>query len=98
MLKRTPHARDGASGVAPGAERGDTRVHVARPRYRVNNVPEELKARPHWVVFEVRPTGTGKLNKMPYVPGTTKEAKCNDPSTWRSFEEALADAERSGRN
>lgn len=46
------------------------------------NIPEELKTLPHWVVHK---------KKVPYTPGTGKMAKSNDPSTWRAFEAAAAD-------
>ncbi len=46
-------------------------------------IPEELKKLPHWVTHR---------EKIPYTPGTEKMAKSNDPSTWRSYEEAAAAA------
>ena len=51
------------------------------------NIPEELKALPHWVIHR---------KKVPYTPGTGKPAKSNDPTTWRTFDEAAADQSADG--
>lgn len=63
-------------------------------RFRPQNIPDELKTLDHWVVFAVEPGRNGKSNKIPYIPGTQRKARSNDPTTWRSFGEALADAKR----
>ena len=59
----------------------------------------DLQRVPHWVVFAQvpRPDG-GKPRKLPFTPGTNREARVNDPSTWRPHAEAVADAERTGRH
>lgn len=43
-----------------------------------------------------RPNGE-KPKKVPYTPGTNQRARVNDRTTWRSYAEALDDAERTGR-
>ena len=59
----------------------------------------DLHALPNWVVFAQVPQPNGKKpRKMPYIPGTDREARVNDPATWRTHAEACADAERSGRS
>ena len=51
-------------------------------------IPSELTSRDQWVVWrwEIR---KGKLNKPPYQPNGSP-AKSNDPTTWVSFQAAIA--------
>lgn len=52
------------------------------------NVPDELKALPQWVVWQAMERN-GKLTKPPrQIDG--QAAKANDPSTWTTFEKAMA--------
>jgi primase-polymerase (primpol)-like protein len=53
-------------------------------------IPEELKARPQWVNFEAVPRLNGRLDKVPYTPGTRRKASSTDLLTWGTFEDALA--------
>ena len=72
------------------------------PRYRVQNIPDELKALDRWCVFHVVRLSNDKLKKTPLIagvrpiPGARIKAESNDPTTWRSFDEAHADAEVRG--
>lgn len=51
------------------------------------NIPDELKALPQWVVWWAMERN-GKTTKPPYqIDG--RAAKANDPSTWTSFEKAI---------
>ena len=50
------------------------------------NVPEELKARPQWVVWKA--VGE-KPDKVPYSATTGCRASSTDLMTWSTFEEAL---------
>lgn len=53
--------------------------------------PAELKALPQWCVATLLPVpGEGKDDKAPYNPRTGKRASTTDPTTWGTFEEALA--------
>jgi primase-polymerase (primpol)-like protein len=52
---------------------------------RTENIPEELKARPQWVVW--RAVGD-KPNKIPYSARTGRRASSTDLMTWSTFEEA----------
>ncbi|MBA2518793.1 MAG: hypothetical protein H0V24_03935 [Chloroflexia bacterium] len=66
--------------------------------HRPEHTPQELTTIPHWIVYELNPRPDGKkARKEPYTPGTTAKAKVNDSRTWRTYAEALADAERTGR-
>jgi putative DNA primase/helicase len=61
---------------------------------RPEGIPEELKARPQWVNFEALPKPNGRLDKVPYTPGTRSKASSTDLMTWRTFGEALAGLDR----
>lgn len=54
-----------------------------------NMIPEELKNIDQWVCWrlEIR---DGKQTKVPYSPTTGKHAKCNDPATWGTYNQAVA--------
>lgn len=56
------------------------------------HIPQELRQLPQWVNFVLseRPGGNGKLNKQPINPTTGELAKSNDPSTWATFDAAIA--------
>lgn len=57
----------------------------------------ELKKLPQWVVFILETAeGQAKIRKIPLNPRTGKGAKANDASTWATFDEAVAFAERQG--
>ena len=50
------------------------------------NVPEELRVRPQWVVWK----GVGeKPDKVPYSARTGRKASSTDLMSWSTFEEAL---------
>src|SRR5215217_2605652 len=50
------------------------------------NIPEQLKARPQWVVWKA--VGD-KPDKAPYSPRTGRSASSTDLLTWSTFQEAL---------
>jgi len=54
---------------------------------RTENIPEELKARPQWVVWHA--VGE-KPDKVPYSAKTGRKASSTDLLTWSTFEEAVA--------
>ncbi|MBF0474659.1 MAG: DNA primase [Deltaproteobacteria bacterium] len=56
----------------------------------INNIPQELKDQPYWVAWRSADRGNGKIGKIPINPATGITAKTNDPSTWGTFDEALA--------
>jgi putative DNA primase/helicase len=72
------------------------------PRYRVENFPAELRALDRWVCFQITQRTNGKTKKLPLIPGVRpmpgvkSTAEADNPATWRSFAEALADAEARG--
>jgi len=72
------------------SNRGNQRLLSLCPE----GIPVELKRRPQWVNFNVGPKPDGRLDKVPYTPGTRRKASTTDLTTWRTFEEALAGLER----
>ena len=53
---------------------------------RTETIPEELKARPQWVVWKA--VGD-KPDKVPYSARTGRRASSTDLLTWSTFQEAL---------
>lgn len=62
----------------------------------LDNIPDELKATPQWVVWRYEDHGKPKRDKVPYNPRTERRAKSNDPQTWASFAEARAAFDHGG--
>jgi len=54
----------------------------------LENVPEELRQRPQWVVWKLVP-GEKRDDKVPYIAGGVGKASTTDLLTWRPFEEAV---------
>lgn len=54
------------------------------------NIPDELKLYPQWVVWRYEESEGGKPTKVPYSPRTHRHADVNDPSTWATYEEAVS--------
>lgn len=55
-----------------------------------HNIPHELKSLRQFVVWKLVQQDTGKPTKLPYNPNTGYLASVTDPSTWGTFEQALA--------
>jgi P4 family phage/plasmid primase-like protien len=60
---------------------------LLKPNFQ--QMPEELKQRPQWVVWKLVPDGDKKPRKTPVDPKTGRNAKANDPSTWGTYDQAL---------
>jgi putative DNA primase/helicase len=58
----------------------------------VENIPEELKVRPQWIVWKA--VGE-KPDKVPYSAKTGYKASSTDLMSWSTFEEALEAYEKS---
>ncbi|MCZ6887913.1 MAG: PriCT-2 domain-containing protein, partial [Gammaproteobacteria bacterium] len=63
----------------------------------IERVPDELRKRPPWVAWNLETPKQGrKPTKRPKNPATGRNAKCNDASTWGSFDAAIKMTERKG--
>jgi putative DNA primase/helicase len=60
---------------------------------KVESIPEELRARPQWVVWKA--VGE-KPDKVPYSVRTSRRASSTDLLTWSTFQEALETYENGG--
>ena len=58
------------------------------------NIPHEMRSYTQFVCWRYENRGAKKLAKPLYSPTTNKLAKVTDPSTWVSFDEAVANAHR----
>jgi hypothetical protein len=63
------------------------------PRYLA--IPQELRARPNWVCWKLEQRD-GKPTKVPYSPRSGRKADATDPSSWSSFDDAVAALSRGG--
>ena len=54
----------------------------------LNNIPEELRRRPQWLVWRLEERDN-KPTKIPYIAGGVGKASSTDSETWRSFDEAV---------
>lgn len=66
------------------------------PSAKYAAVPAELVCRPQWVAYKLlpNPRNRNKPKKMPVEPNTGNPADVTDASTWGTFEEAIACANR----
>jgi hypothetical protein len=53
-------------------------------------IPEELLAYPQWVLWKYAATPKGRQTKLPYSAVTGQLASVNDPSTWATYDKAVA--------
>jgi hypothetical protein len=67
------------------------------PVFNASYIPFELKQTSSWTTWLLVEQADGKkAKKVPWIPGSDKNASNNDPATWGEFELARADVE-SGR-
>jgi hypothetical protein len=53
-----------------------------------NNIPNELKAIPHWILWDYRERD-GEIIKVPIDPKTGAWVNAHDPKNWMTFDEAM---------
>ena len=59
----------------------------AKFQVQFENIPDELKAIPQWVMWKnMIKKGEKKPSKVPFNPNTGKMAKVSDPNTWGTFD------------
>lgn len=61
-------------------------------------IPAELRARRQWVVWRLVKRDDGKGTKVPYRADGSGKASSTDPSTWSTFDAAVAGAEALNAN
>lgn len=60
------------------------------------NIPAALRERPQWACSTGKPSASDKEGKRPRDPKTGRFASTTDPTTWGTFDEAVAMAVRKG--
>jgi len=63
-----------------------TTVHD--PTLIIQNTPQELRARPQWVLWRTEDRN-GKPTKVPFDAKSGREASSTNPATWTTFEQAV---------
>jgi len=56
----------------------------------LNNVPDEMKLWPQWIVWRYEDLEAKKPTKVPYCARSGRLASVTDPTTWGTFEEVFA--------
>lgn len=51
-----------------------------------DNIPDELKALPRWVMWRLEPGKDGNVTKIPYDARRGTKASCDNPDTWTDFD------------
>ena len=60
--------------------------------YNFNDIPNELRNMPNWILWKAEQRENGKITKIPYQANPQYigvEARSNDPSTWSTFPTAV---------
>ena len=94
-----PSLKDSKSGkLKASALSKKNKRRIAKMLQQYKAIPEDLPLYPHWVVYKKvekeKPDGTRHITKVPYAPNTSKLASTSDPTTWASFEKAVAALEK----
>src|SRR5262245_4247815 len=61
-----------------------------------DNLPQELKGWPQWVLYKLKPSKNGKLEKIPYNVRTRGLASSTKVVTWATFDQAIAAYQKGG--
>jgi putative DNA primase/helicase len=62
----------------------------------MKSIPQELIERSQWVAWRSKNKENGKISKIPVDPHTGGHAKTTAPSTWGSFDQAVACCQKKG--
>lgn len=54
----------------------------------LKNIPQEMAAKPNWVLWARSQKNDGRIDKIPVNANTRKNAQSNNPKTWTDFETA----------
>ena len=62
-----------------------------------DNIPQELRMLPRWVMWKAEGNAGEKPRKVPYTPGRPNtHASSIDPATWGTFEQSAASFQSGG--
>lgn len=76
---------------------GNADKFSAREQTLIESVPDEMKAKPNWVIVRTRMNEEkGRLDKFLISPVTGKFAESDNPETWTDFETACKYAHENG--
>lgn len=85
-------------------QKGNVAVTSKQPyefKTKLDNIPDAMKALPNWVAFRTEQVDGGKIKKILLSPNRgansveyLKWAKSDDPTTWATFDKAVAFAKR----
>lgn len=79
------------------------RLKQAQPKLQTENIPEELKKLPQWILWRyeivTKPNGEKYVSKPPkWLDGElVANSKSTDSSTWKTFENAVYDIEKANK-
>lgn len=95
MASSSEEGRPPEETPSEGSGSGETDAgNVARPGDPINfeAIPKELRDQSIWCAWKPIPPkeGSEKPRKLPINPATGEAAKCNDPTTWGTFDQAWA--------
>src|ERR1035437_1852850 len=88
MTNQTPISIDDKSNFVKGVSSFDIT--------KVSNIPEELKFLNQWVrwIYYGEPNSKGKRDKIPIEAISSKWAESDNPATWGTFQDALANVDK----
>jgi putative DNA primase/helicase len=89
-----PNDRKGLRMIRPQPEVYADLERRALLDVRAENIPGEVKVRPQWVNYKAAEKPDGRLDKVPFTPGTNQRASSTELMSWATFEQALKGLDR----
>lgn len=63
-------------------------INIEKIVEALKNIPQELTAKPNWVLWARSQKNDGRIDKIPVNANTQKNAQSSNPKTWADFETA----------
>jgi primase-polymerase (primpol)-like protein len=95
LLKGCEFAQHGHTGGENAVYDATAAITASEATSQYSRIPPGLQAKRIWLPFKTSPRPSGGLNKIPQNR-QGRPAKYTDPSTWMSYEEAVAQSQRPG--
>ena len=95
LLKGCEFAQHGHTGGENAVYDATAAITASEATSQYSRIPPGLQAKRIWLPFKTSPRPSGGLNKIPQNR-QGRPAKYTDPSTWMSYEEAVAQSQRTG--